>query len=125
MNEALPTTRQSFRMHFIRMHGPESDPTVRVLLVETTRAGAVFEGFGTWSQCKLWVMRISEFAISGNQLAAIHKCLELKRLATIDDVRASLRDIDSVGLRRADTDTGRGRDVHPKGRSVIFTNWAA
>jgi len=93
-------------MHFIRMHGPESDPTVRVLLVETTRARAVFEGFGSWSQCKLWVMQISEFAISANQLAAIHKRLELKRLATINEVRASLRDLDSVGLRRADSDTG-------------------
>ncbi len=112
MSEAPSTIRQSFRMHFIRMHGPESDPTVRVLLVETTKAGAVFEGFGSWSQCKLWILQISEFAVSGRQLVAIHKLLELKRLATIQEVLASPFDLDSLGLQRTDTETGHDSDSY-------------
>ena len=112
VSESLSTIRHSFRMHFIRMHGPEIDPTVRVLLVETTNAEAVYEGFGSWPQCKLWIMQISEFAISGNQLAAIHKRLDLKRLATIQEVRASLFDIDSIGLQRTGLETGHDSDIY-------------
>jgi hypothetical protein len=52
MNDALPTNRLSFRVHFIRIIGPEPDPTVRVLLVETSKAQTIYEGFGTWSQCR-------------------------------------------------------------------------
>jgi hypothetical protein len=99
-------------MHFIRMHGPECDPTVRVLLVETTKTGVVFEGFGSWSQCKLWVLQISEFAISGDQLAAIRKRLELKRLASIQEVRTSPFDLQSLGLERTDRETRHDPDTY-------------
>jgi hypothetical protein len=84
------------------MNGPESDPTVRVLLVETTGAHSIYEGFGSWSQCRRWVAQITECAIFGDQFAAIEKCLEMKRLATIKEVQVSLYDLESVGFHRAD-----------------------
>jgi len=102
MNDALPTDRLSFRVHFMRIKGPESDPTVRVLLVETTKAQAVYEGSGTWSECRRWVTQISECAIFGDQFVAVEKRLELNRLATIEEMQVSLYDLESVGFHRAD-----------------------
>jgi len=102
MNDALPTNRLSFRVHFMRIIGPEPDPTVRVLLVETSKAQTIYEGFGTWSQCRRWVTQISECAIFGDQLAVVEKRLELKRLATIEEIEVSLGRLESAGFRRAD-----------------------
>jgi hypothetical protein len=102
MNNALQNTRQSFCVLFIRMHGPEIDPTVRVLLIETSRANTVYEGFGSWSQCERWVAKISGREIPRDQLSLVQKRLELKHLATIEELQASLVDLDSVGLSRAD-----------------------
>jgi hypothetical protein len=51
MDSALPDTTLSFRAYFIRTHGPEIDPTVRVLLVEISEAQPIYEGFGSLSQC--------------------------------------------------------------------------
>jgi hypothetical protein len=102
MDETLSTVSLSFRVHFIRIRGPEIDPTVRVLFVETTGAIAIFEGFGCWSQCKLWIGQISQSVIHGKELAAVRKRLEQNRLATIE-VRASLDDLGSAGFRRADS----------------------
>jgi hypothetical protein len=104
MDQALPIVRLSFRVHLIRIHGPEVEPTVRGLLVETTNALAVYEGFGRWSQWKLWIGQISESVIQRDKLAAAHKRLDQNKMATIE-VRATLDDLDSVGLRRADTST--------------------
>ncbi len=103
MNEVLPTIRQTFHLLFITMHGPESDPTVRVLLVEATGAQAVYEGFGSWSECERWVIQISGSAVPGDQLAAVRKRLGEKRSATIREVLASLDDLDSIGLHRANS----------------------
>jgi hypothetical protein len=98
MNDTPTTNRLSFRVHFVRLNGPESHPTVRVLLVETTEAHTIYEGSGTWR----WLIQISEFAIFGDQLAAIEKRLELKRLATIEQISASICDLESIGFLRAD-----------------------
>lgn len=102
MDNDLPTVRYSFRAHFMRVIGPECDPTVRVLLVETADAKAVYEAFGTWLQCRRWITQISECAIFGDQLAVVQKCLQLNRLATIKNLRASVADLESTGFRRAD-----------------------
>lgn len=98
----FPTIRHSFRVHFIRTDGRESDPTVRVLLIETSAGQTIYEGFGTWSQCRRWVAQISECAILGDQLAAIQKRLEMKSLATIEEIQVSLNALESAGFRRAD-----------------------
>jgi hypothetical protein len=79
------------------MRGPKSEPTVRILLVETEGAQAVYEGFGSWSQCERLIVQISGCEISGGQLAAVKKRLELNRLASIQGVLASLQTLDSVG----------------------------
>jgi hypothetical protein len=103
MNDTTPTNRPLFRVHFIRVSGPESDPTVRVLLVEKTGKQTTYETFGTWSQCWRCVNQISECAIFGDQLAAVEKRLDLKRLATINEVQVSLGRLESAGFRRADS----------------------
>jgi len=102
MNDSPQTNRLTFRVHFVRINGPESDPTVRVLLVETTKARTIYEGFGTWLQCRRWVTRISECAILGDQFATVEKRLELNRLATIEEIQVSPHDLESVGFHRAD-----------------------
>jgi hypothetical protein len=102
MSDGLQTDRLSFRVHFMRIKGPESDPTVRVLLVETIKARTIYEGFGTWLQCRRWVTRISECAILGDQFATVEKRLELNRWAMIEGLWASPYDLESVGFHRAD-----------------------
>ena len=102
MNNVHPAIRLLFRVHFIRMNGPESNPTVRVLLVETAGAHSIYEGFGSWAQCRRWVAQITESAIFGDEMAAVEKRLEMKRMATIKEVHVSLYDLESVGFHRAD-----------------------
>jgi hypothetical protein len=85
------------------MYGQESDPVVRVLLVETTRAQSIYEGFGTWPQCRDWIAQVSECVIFGDQFAAIEKRLEMKRLATIQEVQVSLGRLESIGFCRVDS----------------------
>jgi len=41
-------------------------------------------------------------AQSGDQLAAVERRLEMKRLATIKEVQISLHDLESVGFHRVD-----------------------
>jgi hypothetical protein len=102
MNNAPPAVRLSFRVHLIRIHGPESTPVVRVLLVETTSAVAIYEGFGAWSTCKRWIERLSDIGLSPDELAVVRNSLERRRLVTIQEVRASLDEIELLGLHRAD-----------------------
>jgi hypothetical protein len=82
------------------MNGPGSELTVRVILVERMGIGCVYEGFGTWRQCKGWIVRVSGCVILADQFAAAYKCLRLNRLATIHEVQASVDDLESVGFRR-------------------------
>jgi len=98
----LLTIRHSFRAYFIRLDGSECDPTIRVILVESADARAVYEAFGTWLQCRRWITQVSECAIFGDQLNVVRKRLELNCLATIKTVRASVVDLEFAGFRRAD-----------------------
>jgi len=102
MNGDLQVNRLSFRIHFIRVNGPESDPTVRLLLVETSKAETIYWGSGTWSDCRRWIIQLSKCAIFGDRLAAVEKRLELNRLATIEAIEISVCDLESVGFSRAD-----------------------
>ena len=93
----------SFRVHLIRIDGRKGKLAVRVMLVETTSAQAVYEGFGSWSKCRRWINQLSSIGISRYELAAVRKLLDRKRLATIKEVRASLYDLEALGLHRADS----------------------
>jgi hypothetical protein len=101
MDKALLDARLSFHVYFIRLHGPESDPTIRVLLVETSKARSIYEGFGPWSQCELWIGQLTGWMISRDVLAVLRKRLEQKRLAAIKRVLVSVHDIESIGLQRS------------------------
>ena len=79
MNSALPDDQLSFRAYFIRIHGPEIDPTVRMLLVETSVAQPIYEGFGSLSQCEQWMVQLTGWIIP----SALRKRIEQKRMATI------------------------------------------
>jgi hypothetical protein len=74
-----------------------------MLLVETSRAQPVYEGFGSWTQCQCWIAQLSGYIILMDQLAAVQKSLDQKRLATIQQIWTSLHDLDSVGFRRVDS----------------------
>jgi len=102
MNNPSQTVPLSFRVHFIQMNGPEINPMVRVLLVETTKAKLVYEIFGPWGQCRRWVDQLSECVIFGDEFAAIQRRLEMNRLATIKEIHISLCDLESAGFCRVD-----------------------
>ena len=103
MNELHAIDKLSFRVHLIRVYGRKRDHTVRVLLVETTSVQAVYEGFASLSKCMRWINRLSAKSITKDELRAVLKLLERKKLATIQDILASPHDLESLGLLRADT----------------------
>jgi hypothetical protein len=102
MNSALPDDQLSFRAYFIRIHGPEIDPTVRMLLVETSVAQPIYEGFGSLSQCEQWMVQLTGWIIPKDVLSVFRKRIEQKRMATIKGVQVSRREIESIGLQRLD-----------------------
>jgi hypothetical protein len=102
MDKSHTRVQQAFRVHLIWMSGPESDPTVRVLLVGTG-GRAAYDGVGSWSKCRSWFGQLSSIVISGDELAAIQKTLVRNQFVTIQEVHASLRDLESLGVRRADS----------------------
>jgi len=102
MDSALSDARLSFRVYFIRMNGPESDPMVRMLLVETSVAQPIYEGFGSLSQCEQWIVQLTSWIIPRDVLSVLRKRLKQRQMATIKGVRASLREIELIGLHRSD-----------------------
>jgi hypothetical protein len=102
MDSALLDAQLSFRAYFIRLHGPEIDPTVRVLFVETSKSQPIYEGFGSLSQCELWVGQLTYWIIPKDVLSILRKRIEQKRMATINGFKISRREIESIGLQRLD-----------------------
>ncbi len=113
MTKAPPQGPLPFRVHLIRIHG--RSPTLRFLLVEATSAQAVYEGFASWSKCMRWMVQLSKAGIAGKELAAARKRLDQNLLVTIsDEVWASVEELESLGLHRADTKsllTHEGADI--------------
>jgi hypothetical protein len=104
MSKALPDGTLPFRVHLIRIPGRKSSPTLRLLLVEATSGQAVYEGFGSWSKCMRWIVQLSIIGIPRDELAAVRKRLDRNRLVTMNDqVWASLVELESLGLHRADS----------------------
>jgi hypothetical protein len=103
MKKTIPSVQQSFRVHFIRVHGTEKRRTVRVLLVEIPGARVVYEGYGSWSKCTRWIKQIPSICVPKSEWEIVRKLLDRKQLATIQEVSASLHDLDSLGLSRVDS----------------------
>jgi hypothetical protein len=103
MSNVLPTVKLTFRVYFICIHGPESRPMVRVLLVEAGSAQVIYDGLGSWPQCRRWIEQLSGDMMPEHEVAIIQKRLRRKRLTAIKEVRASLLDIESLGLCRVDS----------------------
>jgi len=85
------------------MHGPEADPTLRLLLVEARKAQIIYEWLGSWSQCMRWISLVSERPILPDQLNAIRRLLDLNKLATIENLRLLDHDLDTLGMHRVDS----------------------
>jgi len=104
MSKSRSAVTHQFRVHLIRLHGHQSSPTLRVILVEATSAQAVYEGFGPWPECMRWIGELTSCGISGDELVLVQQLLDQKRLVTMkDEVRASLDALESLGLHRADS----------------------
>jgi len=84
------------------MSGPLRDPIVRVLLVGTTGARAVYEGMEPWSKCKHWIGQLRNTAITEDELMQVCETFVRAQFATIQEAQASLEDLKSLGLHRAD-----------------------
>jgi hypothetical protein len=84
------------------MSGPLRDPIVRVLLVGTTGARAVYEGMEPWSKCKHWIGQLRNTVITEDELMQVCETFVRAQFATIQEAQASLEDLKSLGLRRAD-----------------------
>ena len=102
MDSALPDALLSFCVYFIRIHGPEIDPTVRVLLVETSKAQPIYGGLGSLSQCERWIFQLTGWIIPKDVLSVLRKRIEQKRMATMKGLHVSRREIESIGLQRLD-----------------------
>jgi hypothetical protein len=102
MDSDLLDAPLSFRAYFIRLHGPEIHPTVRVLLVETSQAQPIYEGFGSLPECERWIVQLTGWIISKDALPVLRKRIEQKRMATINGFKISRREIESIGLQRLD-----------------------
>jgi hypothetical protein len=100
--EARSSCEQRFRVVFIWMSGPPHDPKVRVLLVETTGARAVYEGIKRWSKCKRWIGRLQGIPNPEDELGQIYKTFMRAQFAVIQEAQATLEDLASFGLHRAD-----------------------
>jgi hypothetical protein len=97
-----PLSARPFRVLFIWMSGPQRDPMVRVLLVATTGARDVYEGMKPWSKCKHWIGRLQRTAITEDELAQVCETFVRAQFVTIQEAHASLEDLKSLGLHRAD-----------------------
>jgi hypothetical protein len=101
-DESWPPGGQPFRVLFIWMSGPPRDPMVRVLLVGTRGAPVVYEGMKPWSKCKRWIGRLRSNSTTDDELTQVCETFVRTQFATIQEAQASLEDLKSFGLRRAD-----------------------
>jgi hypothetical protein len=75
---------------------------VRVLLVGTAGARAVYEGMEPWSKCKHWIGQLRNTVITEDELMQVCETFVRAQFATIQEAQASLEDLKSLGLHRAD-----------------------
>jgi hypothetical protein len=97
-----PESSRPFRILFIWMSGPLRDPMVRVVLVGTNGARDVYEGMKPWSKCKHWIGQLRSTAITEEEFTQVCETFVRAQFATIKEAQASLDDLKSLGLHRAD-----------------------
>jgi hypothetical protein len=102
MSTTTSAVRLSFRVYVMRLHGPEHELTARILIVETLHGRPIYEGSGSWFQCEHWMAELSGWLIRRDELIDIRKRVEQDRMATITQIRASLYEMESLGLLRVD-----------------------
>jgi len=108
----------------IGLYGTERQrETVRVLLVEIRDAEIVYEGHGSGSKCSRWIKRIPSVNIPNSEWRVVGKLLDRTRLATIQAVSASLRDLDSLGLSRVRSRIrGEDRSAYPSWKMATMAH---
>jgi hypothetical protein len=99
---SIDTTEQIFQIHFIAITRPSRSQKVRMLWVSTTGVPAVYEGPGTWSGCVHCVSHLPNSDISENEWIQARELFEKYEYTTLRGVIASLSDLESLGLQRAD-----------------------
>jgi hypothetical protein len=97
--QSVPTT---FCIHLIAISGAKRRPKVRMLFVATAGADIVYEGQGSWSKCIRWIQQLTIVNSDKPDLAAAKKEFGRAHYATIPGVRASLLELESMGLQRVD-----------------------
>ncbi len=103
LDRQLEFMELTFRIHLIAMSGPRRIPRVRILWVATTSIPAVYEGMGSWSKCVSWMKRLPHIEVSRNEWIQVREAFERNQYTTLHGVRASLHDLESLGLQRVDS----------------------
>ena len=102
MKDLVHPVQTTFCIHLIAISGPQRRPKVRILFVATAGADAVYEGQGSWSKCIRWIRQLPFMDLSKPDLAAAKKEFGRNHYATLPEVRASLLDLESLGMQRVD-----------------------
>jgi len=102
MKDPVQSVQTTFCVHLIAISGSKRRPKVRMLFVETAGADVVYEGQGSWSKCIRWIKQLTVVNSDKPDLAAAKKEFGRGQYATLPEVRASVLDIESMGLQRVD-----------------------
>ena len=102
MKDPVHSVKTTFCIHMIGISGLQRRPRVRMLFVATEGPHAVYEGQGTWSKCIRWIQQIPFIDITKQDLEAAKREFGRDQYATLPLVRASLLDLESMGLQRVD-----------------------
>jgi hypothetical protein len=102
MKDHVPSVQTTFCVHLIAISGSKRRPKVRMLFVATAGANVVYEGQGSWSKCIRWIQQLTVVNSDKPDLAAAKKEFGRGQYATLPEVRASVLDIESMGLQRVD-----------------------
>lgn len=100
MDEDL--TKHTFLIHLIAMSTSQRKPKVRMLWVATAGCPAVYEGQGSWSKCVYRVKQLPHIGIANSEWIQKRMLFQLNQYVVLQEVRASLYDLESLGFQRAD-----------------------
>lgn len=102
MSEATISDDLVFQVHLIWMSGPQRNPTVRMLLVASAGAQAVYEGLGSWLTYSRWISRFLWRDVQLGKLRSVNKILMRDKYAGLRELRIPPGELESCGLLRVD-----------------------
>jgi hypothetical protein len=102
MSETTISDDLVFHVHLIWMSGPQQDPTVRMLLVASAGARAVYEGLGSWLTFSQWISKFLWKDIQDKRLNIASKILIREKYAAFTELRVPFCELESFGLHRVD-----------------------